>query len=100
MLATLALSAALYAPTQGELTLSNARPTYGILGAARKDADMPKLLPGDQICVSFDIENLKIGDDGKVQYSIGMEVADKIVSLPRNARDLPNERVEITVSVE
>ena len=30
----------------------------------------------------------------------GMDVADKIVSLPRNARDLPNERVEITVSVE
>ena len=31
----------------------------------------------------------------------GMEVADKIVSLPRNPRnDLPNERVEITVSVE
>lgn len=30
----------------------------------------------------------------------GMEVADKIVSLPRNARDLPNERVEITVTVE
>ena len=30
----------------------------------------------------------------------GMEVADKIVNLPRNARDLPTERVEITVSVE
>jgi peptidyl-prolyl cis-trans isomerase B (cyclophilin B) len=30
----------------------------------------------------------------------GMEVADKIVSLPRNPRDLPNERVEITISVE
>jgi peptidyl-prolyl cis-trans isomerase B (cyclophilin B) len=31
----------------------------------------------------------------------GMEVADKIVSLPRNPRnDLPNERVEITVIVE
>ena len=30
-----------------------------------------------------------------------MEVADKIVSLPRNPRnDLPNERVEITVTVE
>lgn len=29
----------------------------------------------------------------------GMDVADKIVSLPRNARDLPSERVEITVSV-
>jgi len=31
----------------------------------------------------------------------GMDVADKIVSLPRNPRnDLPNERVEITVAVE
>lgn len=31
----------------------------------------------------------------------GMEVADKIVSLPRNPRnDLPNERVEMTVTVE
>jgi peptidyl-prolyl cis-trans isomerase B (cyclophilin B) len=30
----------------------------------------------------------------------GMEVADKIVELPRNARDLPSERVEITVTVE
>ena len=30
----------------------------------------------------------------------GMEVADKIVNLPRNSRDLPSERVEITVVVE
>jgi len=30
----------------------------------------------------------------------GIEVADKIVNLPRNGRDLPNERVEITVAVE
>ena len=30
----------------------------------------------------------------------GMEVADKIVNLPRNARDLPTERVEITIAVE
>jgi peptidyl-prolyl cis-trans isomerase B (cyclophilin B) len=30
----------------------------------------------------------------------GMEVADKIVNLPRNARDLPTERAEITVVVE
>lgn len=29
----------------------------------------------------------------------GMEVADKIVGLPRNPRDLPSERVEITVTV-
>lgn len=30
----------------------------------------------------------------------GMEVADKIVNLPRNSRDLPTERVEITVAIE
>ena len=30
----------------------------------------------------------------------GMEVADQIVNLPRNARDLPNERAEMTVVVE
>ena len=29
----------------------------------------------------------------------GMDVADKIVSIPRNNRDLPNERVEMTVTV-
>ena len=29
----------------------------------------------------------------------GMEVADKIVNLPRNSRDLPNERAEMTVVV-
>ena len=29
----------------------------------------------------------------------GMEVVDKIVDLPRNARDLPTERVEMTVTI-
>ena len=29
----------------------------------------------------------------------GMEVADKIVSLPKNNRDLPNERAEVTIVV-
>jgi peptidyl-prolyl cis-trans isomerase B (cyclophilin B) len=29
----------------------------------------------------------------------GMEVADKIVNLPKNNRDLPNERAEMTVVV-
>ena len=29
----------------------------------------------------------------------GMEVADKIVSLPRNSRDLPTERAEMTIVV-
>lgn len=30
----------------------------------------------------------------------GIEVADKIVNLQRNSRDLPTERVEITVAIE
>lgn len=30
----------------------------------------------------------------------GMEVADKIVNSPRNERDLPNERIEMTVKIE
>ncbi|MEO6110892.1 MAG: peptidylprolyl isomerase [Nitrospiraceae bacterium] len=29
----------------------------------------------------------------------GMEVADKIVSLPKNSRDLPTERTEMTIAV-
>jgi len=29
----------------------------------------------------------------------GMEVADKIVSLPKNNRDLPTERAEMTIVV-
>jgi len=29
----------------------------------------------------------------------GMEVADTIVNLPRNARDLPTERVEMTITI-
>ena len=29
----------------------------------------------------------------------GMEVADKIVSLPKNSRDLPTERAQMTISV-
>ena len=29
----------------------------------------------------------------------GIEVADKIVNLPKNSRDLPNERTEMTVVV-
>ncbi|MEK6530960.1 MAG: peptidylprolyl isomerase, partial [Deltaproteobacteria bacterium] len=29
----------------------------------------------------------------------GMDAADKIVSLPRNPRDLPNERVEMKVRI-
>src|SRR5437667_11929887 len=79
MLATLAMTAALsFAPQQsGELALTNERMTYGYLGATRKGDAAAKLLPGDALFVSFDIENLKVGEAGLVQYSIGMKVTDE-----------------------
>jgi len=76
MWTALAMMAALSsAPAQGgELSLTNIRPTMGILGAPRKDADSPKLLAGDAFFVSFDIENLKVGEDGQVAYAVGFEL--------------------------
>jgi hypothetical protein len=73
MWATLALATALsLAPHQtGELKLTHARSTYGVLGPVRAD---DKLLPGDLYFVRFDIENLKVGSDGTVLYSMGFEL--------------------------
>jgi len=76
MLTTLAFLAALpLAPAadQGNLTLANLRTTYGVLGPTRAEA---KLLPGDNLVVHFDIENVAVDKDGKVQYSTALEVTD------------------------
>src|SRR5687768_4385459 len=79
MWTALAMTAALsYAPAQqGDLKLTNVRPTLGILGSPRKDVDNPKLLIGDAFVVSFDIENLKVSDEGRVKYAVGMELKNK-----------------------
>jgi hypothetical protein len=76
MLATLALAALLQPiPAQnGKLDLTNARNTYGVLGQKR---DSNQLLPGDIFVVSFDIEGLKVKDNGEVEYSMGMELKNK-----------------------
>lgn len=73
MLATLVLMSSLaVAPGQtGELKLSNPRATFGVLGAIRKDA---KIIPGDVFFMAFDIDNLKMDDEGKITYSMGMEL--------------------------
>jgi hypothetical protein len=72
---TLVLVAAVAtAPAQkDDLSLTNVRFTRGVLGPARPDA---KVLPGDNLFLSFDIEGITIGDDGKVQYGTGIEVLD------------------------
>jgi hypothetical protein len=73
---SLAMLAAL-AAVPGEnnsLTLTNVRTTYGVLGAPRPDN---KILPGDILTVSFDLEGCQVNESGKILYSIGMEVSDK-----------------------
>jgi hypothetical protein len=68
------LSALSLAPAQaGQLELKNPRFTFGILGQERKETDF---LPGDMVVLAFDIEGLKIEDDGRVQYSTSLELFD------------------------
>lgn len=76
MLTTLLLTTALaLSPGQtSSLQLTNIRNTYGELGGTRPSG---KFLPGDVLFVGFDIEGISIDDDGKVQYTMAMEVLDK-----------------------
>src|SRR6516225_6253105 len=73
MWTTIALTMTLSAmPGQsGELTLSNIRPTHGLLGSERPDS---RLLPGDIYFVTFDIDGLKVDDSGTMLYTMSMEV--------------------------
>lgn len=75
MLTTVGLLAVLTlaAGDSGQLSLTNVRTTYGVLGAERPN---DKFLPGDLLAISFDIEGAKPDAAGKLQYSIGLEVAD------------------------
>src|SRR5262245_42235012 len=75
MVHSLTLIAALaMTPGQGGgLNLINPRVTYGELGSPRPDN---KLLPGDIFFLSFDIEGIKVNDEGRVKYGMAMEVTD------------------------
>src|SRR6516225_1856680 len=59
--------------TNDNLELANVRTTHGPLGAVRADE---KILPGDQVALSFDIVGAGADAGGKVRYSIAMEVTD------------------------
>jgi hypothetical protein len=75
MWATLAFAVAVTTSTVpaqgGPLKLSNARATYGFLGAPRAEN---AVLPGDVYFITFDIENLTMKDDGEVTYKMGLEL--------------------------
>jgi len=63
------------APAQaGTPEFKNDRFTHGLHGQARKDEEF---LPGDVVCVMFDVDNMKVEDDGKIKYEMGMEVLQK-----------------------
>src|SRR5258708_7665136 len=75
MWTAVALAAVLgLAPDQGGgLTLTNVRTTHGLLGPTRSD---DKLLPGDAALISFDVEGIKPDGEGKVRYSMGIDVSN------------------------
>jgi len=83
----MALTALSLAPAQqgDTLKLTNSRITYGVLGQKREDT---KFLPGDVFVVAFDIEGLKVKDDGRVLYAMGMELTKKGGKAPLFKRDL------------
>ena len=72
---TVVLAAALAAAPEDKdkLTLSHVRDTHGLMGPTRT-AD--KLIPGGELFICFDIDGVTIDDEGKVHYSIAVEVAD------------------------
>jgi hypothetical protein len=74
MWAPLVLAAVtLVSPQADGLSLTNVRTTYGAPGVTRQDN---KLLPGDQVHISFDVEGITVAPDGKVRYSMTTEVLD------------------------
>jgi hypothetical protein len=75
MWTSIALASVLaWTPGQADkLALTHGRNTYGVLGATRPDN---KLLPGDTLVFSYDIEGVKADATGKILYSVAMEVTD------------------------
>ena len=72
---TVVLAAVLAAAPEDKdkLTFSHVRDTHGLLGPTRA-AD--KILPGGELYLCFDVEGVTVDDEGKVHYSIAVEVAD------------------------
>jgi hypothetical protein len=74
IVATMLTFAPAQVPAAGKLEIANVRNTYGVLGPTRADS---KLIPGDILFVSYDIDGITIDKDGRVHYSMVMEVVDK-----------------------
>jgi hypothetical protein len=75
MLATAIFLAALsLAPGEsGRLSVSNVRTTYGPLGPTRPNN---QILPGDLVCLCFDVQGFQVNSAGKIHYGVGLEATD------------------------
>ncbi len=92
MFPTLALAAALaLSPAQApaKLNLANVRASHGLIGPTRAST---KFLPGDILYLGFDLDGVTIGKDGKVVYTMTLEVTEKGGKI-RHKVD-PTERVD------
>lgn len=67
------LSVLAAAPAEPGLSLKHVRSTHGLLGPHRRDET---LAPGDILFLCFDIDGIHIGGEGKVRYSMGMQLCD------------------------
>ncbi len=92
MFSALALAAALAltpAQSTAKLNLSGLRCTHGLIGPSRATT---KFLPGDIVYLVFDIDGVTIGKDGKVVYSMALEVTDSKGAVKHKVD--PTERVD------
>ena len=60
-----------------QLKLTNERVCHGMFGWERKDSRNPKLLPGDLYILAFDIDGLTVSPEGRVKYTMAVDVTNK-----------------------
>ena len=61
------------APGQSGLSLTHVRSTHGPLGPERRNET---LAPGDILFLCFDIEGIRVDPEGKVRYSMAIDLSD------------------------
>jgi hypothetical protein len=61
------------APAESGLSLTHVRSTHGLLGPERRNEN---LAPGDNLFVCFDINGIRVDAEGKVRYSMAIELSD------------------------
>jgi hypothetical protein len=71
--ATLLTTLSLALGQAGQLSASHIRTTFGPLGPTRPSN---RILPGDLVCLSFDVNGFQVDPAGKVHYGVGLQVND------------------------